>query len=131
MLNEPIKGLFAVLEDSLEKNHELFDAIQNNFNRYVRQPTERPQFQENVEYVQQAFDFGRELDDLRNELKALSRRCYTNSRPQIQKELRDLIEYTKERVEEMKKLEITEEKIHLKSRSIYDSQFLSQCLMTI
>ena len=131
VLNEPIKGLFAILEDAIEKNQELFEAIQKNFNLYMRQPRERPKFLENIEYVRQAFEFGRELDDLRNELKALSRRCYTNSNPHITRDLHELIEYTKERVAAMKKLEITEEKIHVKSKSIYDAQFLSRCVMVI
>lgn len=131
VLNEPIKGLFAILEDAIDKNQELFEAIDKNFKLYLRQPTEKPIFQENVEYVQQAFEFGQELTELRDELKALSRRCYTNSNPYLQQELHELIEYTKKKVEEMKKLDITEEKIYQKSKQIYDTQFLSRCIMVI
>ena len=131
VLNEPIKGLFAILEDAIEKNQELFEAIDKNFKHYLRQPREQADFQQNVEYVQQAFQFGQELTELRDELKALCRRCYTNSNPHLQQELHELIEYTKVRVEEMQKLDITEEKIYQKSKSIYDTQFLSRCIMVI
>lgn len=144
ILNEPIKSLFTILEDAIEKNQDIFEAIQENFNEYIRQPKkqqifneyirqpkEESNFQENVEYIQRAFEFGQELIELREELKAISRRCYTNSNVFLQQELHRLIEYTKMRVAEMRKLEITEEKIYQKSKSIYDTQFFSQCILVI
>ena len=131
VLNPAIKGYVEVLNLVAEENYELFEAIQHNFNINLRQPTEKPFFQENMEYIQTSIGFGYELDDLRQELKMISRRCYNNRNPKLLEQLEELISYTHERVQEMEKLQVTEEKIYLKSKEIYDAQTLSRCIYVI
>ncbi|MBN21307.1 MAG: hypothetical protein CL678_08480 [Bdellovibrionaceae bacterium] len=120
-----------MLNLAAEQNYELFEAIQRNFNINLRQPTEKPFFQDNLNYIQSSIGFGYELDDLRQELKMISRRCYNNKNPKLLEQLADLITYTHERVQEMEKLQVTEEKIYLKSKEIYDAQTLSRCIYVI
>ena len=131
VLNPAIKGYVEMLNLAAEQNYELFEAIQRNFNINLRQPTEKPFFQDNLNYIQSSIGFGYELDDLRQELKMISRRCYNNKNPKLLEQLADLITYTHERVQEMEKLQVTEEKIYLKSKEIYDAQTLSRCICVI
>ena len=131
VLNPAIKGYVELLNLVAEENYELFEAIQNNFNHNLRQPTEKPFFQENIDYIQSSIGFGYELDDLRQELKMISRKCYNNRNPKLLEQLEELITHTHERVQEMEKLQVTEEKIYLKSKEIYDAQTLSRCIYVI
>ena len=131
VLNPAIKGYVELLNLITEENFDLFQAIQTNFDYNLRQPTESPHFEENLKYIRSSVEFGYELDDLRQELKMLSRRCYSNKNPALLEELQELICYTNERVQEMEKLQVTEEKIYLKSKSIYDAQTLSRCIYVI
>ena len=128
LLNPAIKGYVELLNFIMENNEELFEAIQKNFEVNLRQPTEKPHFQENIDFIRQSFEIGVELDDLRQELKMLSRRCYSNSNPSLIKQLEELISYTHQIVQEMENMEVSEDKIYRKSRDIYESQFLSRCL---
>jgi hypothetical protein len=131
VLNPAIKGYVELLNFIAEENFELLQAIQDNFDNNLRQPTERPGFEENLNYIRSSVGFGYELDDLRQELKMLSRRCYGNKNPKLLEQLQDLISFANERVQEMEKLQVSEEKIYLKSKAVYDAQNLSRCIYVI
>lgn len=131
VLNPAIKGYVEMLNLIAEENDELFEAIQQNFQIDLRQPTEKPFFLDNLKYIQNSIGFGHELDDLRQELKMIARRCYNNKNPKLLEQLEDLITFTHERIQEMEKLQVTEDKIYIKSKEIYDAQILSRCIYVI
>lgn len=127
VLNEPIKSHYELLNKCLEENQELNESIQRSFDRYLRMPTEKPEFEENISYIQEAYRFGMEFEELRDNLKYLARQGYTNSDPEIIKGLEELIAHTKTRVEAMRTYNFTYHSIYDKTKDIYDQQFLSRC----
>ena len=127
-LNEPIKSYYALLDDCELETRELNETIQKNFEYHIRQPTDKPKFQENLDFVRRTYMDGHILEELRNQLKYVSRKCYTNSDPKLLEELREIINETANKMEEVTKNEVTVNKVYDNTFNIYQEQFLSSCL---
>ena len=114
----PIKSHYALLDKCSDDNWELYEAIQNNFERYLRQPKEKPEFEKCLEYVRKAYEFGHTFEELRDQLKFVARKSYTQSNPELINLLDSLIETTTKEIKKMKEYNFSEENIYLNTKNL-------------
>ena len=126
-LNGPIKAFQAHLELAQEETQELNEAIQQNFENHLRQPTESQIFYDSIRRIQDIYRLGFELGELRAQLKQQSWRCYTNPNPQLLQNLRDTIQATAQLSEEIPAHQLTLDEMFDLSHNVYREQFLSTC----
>lgn len=129
VLNDPIKSHYELLNECQEEHQYLNESIQRNFDSSLRKPTDNPEFAENLHYIREAYRFGLEFEELRDNLKFLARKSYTNSNPEIINQLEEQIAYSKTRVHDMQTYGFSRDKIYDRTKDIYDQQFLSQCTL--
>jgi hypothetical protein len=126
-LNGPIKAFQAHLELAQEETQELNEAIQQNFENHLRQPTESQIFYDSIRRIQDIYRLGFELGELRAQLKQQSWRCYTNPNPQLLQNLRDTIQATAQLSEEIPAHQLNQDEMFDLSHNIYREQFLFNC----
>ena len=133
VLNEPIKAHYLLLDTCEEETRDLNEEIQENFECLRNGPydTQNPEFDKNINYVRQVYQDGHELEELRSQLKNISRKCYTNTNPQLLVDLQRTIDLTAQKMESVNSKNITVDKMWNVSHRILQQQFLANCSLVI
>jgi hypothetical protein len=128
VLNEPIKAYYTLLDDCELETRELNESIQRNFENQLHQPST---IQPSIEKIQKVYQLGFELEELRTQLKFISRRCYTDSDPSLIYGLQETIKQTQTKVKTIEELQNTPDEMYNLTHYIYSQQFLHTCSLVV